>query len=291
MIRFRAPLVAALAVVSAVWLAGACGDGAQTPASPTASPSVDVTTTPPLGSFDPSPVPTLSQRAVALRYFGHSMFQMFTPDGITILMDPHGGIGYFERLLPITANVVTVSHNHFDHDKVLQGGSQTNVVRGLTLEDDEWIDVDNIVRGDVRIKSFPTFHDGEMGGEFGKNSMFLFEVAGLRILHAGDIGHLLDPDQVQSLGRVDVLLIPVGGFFTINAAQADRVIAQLEPKLVFPMHYGTEELDNFAQKDKLATIDGFLESKTEVERVEGNTYVIDKDDLPRTTTVVVLGFK
>ena len=291
MIRFRAPFVAALAIVSAVWLAGACGDGAQAPASPTASPPAGLPTIAPVGGFEPSPVPTLSQRAVALRYFGHSMFQMFTPDGTTILMDPHGGLGYFEGLLPITANVVTVSHNHFDHDKVLQGGSETNVVRGLTLEDDEWIDVDKTVRGDVRIKSFPTFHDGEMGGEFGKNSMFVFEVAGLRILHAGDIGHLLDPDQVQSVGRVDVLLIPVDGFFTINAAQADRVIAQLEPKLVFPMHYRAEELDNFAQKDKLATIDGFLERKTEVERVEGNTYVIDKDDLPQTTTVVVLGFK
>ena len=291
MIRFRVPLVAVLAIVSAVWLAGACGDGAQVPASQTASPPVGVPTVTPIGGFDPSPVPTLSERAVALRYFGHSMFQMFTPDGITILMDPHGGIGYFEGLLPITANVVTVSHNHFDHDKVLQGGSETNVVRGLTLEDDEWIDVDRMVGGDVRIRSFPTFHDGEMGDEFGKNTMFLFEVAGLRILHAGDLGHLLNPDQVQSVGRVDVLLLPVGGILTINAVKADRVIDQLKPKLVFPMHYKTEELDNFAQKEKLAIIDRFLRLKTEVERVEGNTYVIDEGDLPRTTTVVLLEFK
>lgn len=80
---------------------------------------------------------------------------------------------------------------------------------------------------------------------------------GLRILHAGDLGLVLTEDQVSATGAIDVLLIPVGGVFTIDPAEADRVIDQLQPKLVFPMHYRTDLLTGFPNKDKLATLDEY----------------------------------
>ena len=238
-----------------------------------------------------SPTPELSGGEVALRYLGHSMFQLFSPDGTTVLMDPHIGIGYHERGLGLEPNAVTVSHNHFDHDKVVEGGLGARIIRGLTVGDDEdWIPADQRV-GDVDISGIPTFHDDVQGQSRGKNTMFLFEVAGLRLLHAGDLGHLLTEEQLAMIGRIDVLLIPVGGVSTIDPTQADEVIEQLQPKLVIPMHYKTDVLMNFADRDQMATVDDYLGDKTNVERIEGNTFVVAEETLPETTTVVVLDFK
>jgi L-ascorbate metabolism protein UlaG (beta-lactamase superfamily) len=213
------------------------------------------------------------------------MFLLTSPGGTTVLTDPNSGIGYPKPALP-KIDLVVVSHDHFDHNKVDVAGPGVRVLKGL--QDGDWADIDETI-GDVRIRTIPTFHDDQQGAERGKNSMFLFEVAGMRILFAGDLGHVLTEEQVAAVGQVDILILPVGGYVTIGPAEATRVVEQLDPKLVVPMHYKTDVV-TFKDSDKLADVQPFLEGKT-VRRLGSNTLVLEEGTLPPTTTVVVMEFR
>lgn len=157
---------------------------------------------------------------------------MTSSDGIKILTDPFDkSVGY---PVPVTeADIVTTSHNHFDHNYVeavigsyaLFNSSGTHNARG------------------IRITGIPTFHDNYAGSKRGNNIVFIYEVDGLRICHCGDLGHILTSDQISLAGKVDILLLPVGGNFTINARQAIEVIEQLKPKVSIPMHFKTDLMD------------------------------------------------
>jgi L-ascorbate metabolism protein UlaG (beta-lactamase superfamily) len=213
------------------------------------------------------------------------MFLLQSPGGLEILIDPNSGIGYPKPALP-QIDLVVVSHEHFDHNKVEVAGKGVPVLRGL--QDGDWANIDETV-DDVQIRSIPTYHDDQQGGQRGKNSMLLFEVAGLRLLFAGDLGHVLTDEQLAAVGSVDVLLLPVGGEFTIGPAEATQVVDQLKPRLVVPMHYKTDVV-KFSGSDKLQGVEPFLEGKT-VERQDGNFTVIDKARLPETTTILVMGYQ
>lgn len=262
MLRFTVPgLLAALLAAAAVALA-ACGGGEEAPPSPEPAPSP-----PPEGT-------------VRITYYGHSMFTIETPDGITILTDPNQGIGYRAPDVPI--DVVTVSHEHFDHNKVeVAPGAQ--VLRGLT-EDGDWAEVDQFI-GDVRIRTIPTYHDAREGAERGKNAMFLFQVGDLTILHAGDLGHqdisFQSVEGLESALQPDVLLVPVGGHFTIGPEQADRVIAGMRPGIAIPMHYRTDALKDFPDAEKLATVEEFIGGKAYVRRQGSSSILIGPKPLPR----------
>ena len=120
---------------------------------------------------------------------------------------------------------------------------------------------------DVAIRSVGVYHDEEKGEKRGLNAVFVFEVGGLRMAHLGDLGHLLTDEQLPAIGPVDVVLVPVGGFFTIDAAQATKVIEQLKPRtIVMPMHYKTDVLTI----KELAPVDAFLQGKAKVRREKGN---------------------
>jgi L-ascorbate metabolism protein UlaG (beta-lactamase superfamily) len=125
--------------------------------------------------------------------------------------------------------------------------------------------------------------------ERGKNTIFVVEADGLRIVHLGDLGHLLTKDQIDKIGAVDVLMIPVGGVYTINGSEARKVIDQLKPKMyVIPMHYGTKVFDD------VLPLDEFLEDqkKENVKRMEStNELVIKTDFKPKEPQVVILGWK
>src|SRR5439155_18182068 len=109
-----------------------------------------------------------------------------------------------------------------------------------TADKKGWVKVDEKIK-DIAIRSVGVYHDEQKGAKFGLNTVFLFEVGGVRIAHLGDLGHLLTDQQLSAIGSVDVAMIPVGGFFTIDARQATRVLDQLRPRLiVLPMHYRTE---------------------------------------------------
>jgi len=168
-----------------------------------------------------------------IEFLGQACFVLTTEDGTRIVTDPYavgGGIGYAE--VGVSADGVTVSHGHFDHANVEGVGGKPVVidsVAGGTV-------------GPVKVRGIPTWHDATGGSERGKNIVFLIEADGLRVVHLGDLGHALTADQAEAIGQVDVLLVPVGGFYTIDATTAAAVAEALGAAVIIPMHYKTDKV-------------------------------------------------
>jgi L-ascorbate metabolism protein UlaG (beta-lactamase superfamily) len=202
-----------------------------------------------------------------LTYLGQSCFVLESPGGARVVMDPiPAGLGYS---LPsdLGAQAITISHEHADHNNVALVKGEPKVLRGLTEEKTGWTRVRAKVK-DVTIRSVGTYHDAQEGKERGLNAVFIFEVGGQRIAHLGDLGHELSGKQLREIGRVDVVLVPVGGVYTLDSAGATKVIAQLRPRtIVVPMHYKTDVLTI----KELAKVDAFLAGKSAVRRESGNT--------------------
>lgn len=167
-----------------------------------------------------------------IKYLGHSCFKITSGAGTVVVTDPYSpqtGL----VLGPISADVVTVSHHHFDHDAV--GGVQGRPVIidklcGCTVKD-------------VKINSVKSFHDDAHGRLRGGNIIFKFLIDGLTVCHLGDLGENCSEELAKSIGRADVLLIPVGGNYTIDAARAMAYVKRLEPSVVVPMHYHVNGLN------------------------------------------------
>ncbi len=238
---------------SAGLVVAACSDGDASPKAPD--------------------VPIIENRGTAeLTWWGQAMFTLVATDGTRVVFDPYSEIGYqVPTAAELAADVMTVSHEHPDHNNVALAGDAT-VLRGLV--DGDWVDIDETF-GDTRIYSIESFHDSSNGQERGLNTIFVIETGGLRIAHLGDYGESeLTGDQLDDLGAIDVLLIPVGGVFTIDAAGATAIVEQIGPRMVIPMHYGTPSLSI-----GLEAVDAFLEGKNA--REFGNSTVgFDIDALP-----------
>ncbi|MCL2150439.1 MAG: MBL fold metallo-hydrolase [Dehalococcoidia bacterium] len=162
-----------------------------------------------------------------ITYLGHSCFKIRGKQA-TIVTDPYGPeTGY--GLGKAAANIVTVSHDHPDHNYASGVGGDPRIIsRPGEYE----------VAG-VLIIGIPTFHDNEKGAKRGKNTVFALEADELSLCHLGDLGHPLTDDQLEAIGRVDVLMVPVGGVYTIGASSAAALVRQMDPRIVLPMHYRT----------------------------------------------------
>ncbi len=166
-----------------------------------------------------------------INWLGHSCFRI-RGSHATVITDPYSpSLGY--SLGKPTAHIVTVSHQHLGH----------SYIQGIDGEPRLVTEPGEYEISGVLIIGIATFHDEEKGQKRGKNSAYLIEVDEVSVCHLGDLGHVLTTDQVEELGNVDVLLLPVGGVSTINAPMAAEVVRQLEPKVVVPMHYKTEALN------------------------------------------------
>ena len=219
---------------------------------------------------------------VKIRWFGHSCFLITSKQGVKILTDPFSPqVGY--PIPKVAPDLVVVSHEHFDHNYVQMAKGNPRIIRGLDEITKDWKKVDEKFK-DVHIYTVASYHDPLKGKLRGKNSILVIEISGIRIIHLGDLGHLLSPEQIKKIGRVDVLMIPVGGVFTIDARQADQVINQLNPKLIFPMHYKTEVC-----KLSINGLEGFIKDKDNVKKMGKNLFVIDK--LPEKPEIIVLSWK
>jgi len=222
-----------------------------------------------------------------LTWFGQSCFLLEAASGARIVMDPiPNNIGYSPPQ-ELRADAVTISHEHLDHNNVALIGGKPRVLRGLTPDKKGWVRIEEKIK-DIAVRSVGVYHDDELGKKRGLNTVFIFEVGGIRIAHLGDLGHLLTDDQLSAIGSVDVVLVPVGGAFTIDARQATRVVDQLRPRLiVVPMHYKTDVLT----VKELATVDAFLSGRTDVRREKSNT--LDLTPVKRRTSaeIVVLNYK
>jgi len=137
----------------------------------------------------------------------------------------------------------------------------------------------------ILIVGIATFHDGEKGRNRGKNTAYLMQVDEVSVCHLGDLGHVLTVEQVEELGNVDVLLLPVGGVSTINAPVATEVVRQLGPKVVIPMHYKTEVL-----KRELEPVDKFLKEIGVKQANPQPKLSISRSSLPDSTQVVLLNY-
>lgn len=180
---------------------------------------------------------------VQISWYGQSFFTIKSSKGTIIATDPHL-IQEYGRVQGIKADIITMSHSHNDHTQVgaIENSRDAKIIPGFKgigkLAD--WNLVDEDVK-DVHIRSVGVYHDGMEGLKYGKNTIFIFDVDGWKIVHLGDLGHLLTPAQLKKIGPVDVLMIPVGGIYTLNGSEAKQVVEQLKPKeYIFPMHCGTK---------------------------------------------------
>jgi len=225
---------------------------------------------------------------VTLTYLGQATFVMSTSTGLKALIDPVAQ-GMYKNAPVDGVDVVTVSHEHPDHNYVQLATGSPAVVRGLA--DGEFARIDQTVKG-VRIRTVGSMHDAQQGAQRGKNAIFVFELPGLKVVHLGDLGHLLDAQQVSAIGPADVLLIPVSGGPTIDPKTAVEVMGQLSAKVVVPMHYGTGAMAGRSggRGFSLGGVDEFLkvlDSGTKVVQ-EGHAVTLTAGKLPAARTVMVM---
>jgi L-ascorbate metabolism protein UlaG (beta-lactamase superfamily) len=229
-------------------------------------------------------------KEVKLRWFGQSFFQLETARRFKIVFDPHA-IPNFGRPL-VTGDMVLITHPHNDHDQVAAldpKPKDADVYRGVVETKpgkQEWKAIDE-KRGPIHFRNVGTFHDAVSGMQRGKNSIWIVEVDGLTFCHMGDLGHELSADQVKAIGKVDVLMIPVGGIYTINGEQAKKTIEQIKPRLyIIPMHYAVPGYDDLIGPDE------FLEGQKHVQKMTNtNELVIPLDMKANAPTTVLLGWK
>jgi L-ascorbate metabolism protein UlaG (beta-lactamase superfamily) len=215
--------------------------------------------------FLASHVSAQQPKQLSIRWHGQAFFEIKTSAGTRIVIDPHAIEAFGERK-NIKADLICISHLHNDHTQVgvienYEPSKFKQMVR-LGLKDEkgdgkrvDWNILDEKFK-DVHITTVGVYHDDMRGMMRGKNTVFILEVDGLRIVHLGDLGHLLSKEQIKKIGPVDVLMIPVGGVYTINGTEAKQVVEQLKPKrYILPMHYG------FKGYDALLTVDEFLDEQ------------------------------
>jgi len=208
---------------------------------------------------------------VDITWLGHSCFRIKGNQAV-IITDPFPpDLGY--SLGKQTANIVTVSHEHPSHSYFKGIGGEPRLIKGPGE-----YEISNVL-----IIGIATFHDSVKGQSRGKNTVYLMEIDGVAVCHLGDIGHVLNDEQVEEMGTVDVLLLPVGGVNTINAAMAAEVIRKLEPKAVIPMHYKTPAL-----KRELDPVEDFLKEMGMGQVEPRPRLSISRSNLPISTQVFVL---
>ena len=209
-----------------------------------------------------------------VKWLGHASFLITAGDGTTIITDPYAPD---ERLkyAPIneSADIVTVSHGHGDHANVSAVKGSPDVVEGSGTHQ---------VKG-IAINGVPTYHDDQSGSQRGPNVIFRLNVDGVNVCHLGDLGHPISQVQTDEIGEVDVLLLPVGGFFTIDAAVATQVAGLIKPRVVIPMHFRNPKCDF-----PIADVEPFLANKQSVSRPDSSEVEFQKESLPTDTEVIVL---
>ncbi|MDN5276079.1 MAG: hypothetical protein PWR01_44 [Clostridiales bacterium] len=211
-----------------------------------------------------------------ITWFGHACFRLVSDSGVTIITDPFDEtVGY--ELPDEQADIVTVSHQHFDH----------NYVQGVPGNPEVISKIGNFYVKDIPIKGIKSYHDDQGGNKRGINIMYVFDIDGIKVCHLGDLGHTLAGEQVEQIGDVDMLLVPVGGTYTIDARAAADVVASLKPSIVIPMHYKTDRIDF-----PIDGVDKFLKIMGGGIHLNHHTLEVKKQDLEgKETRIMVLDYK
>ncbi len=203
---------------------------------------------------------------------GHASFRLKGKQK-TVVTDPYGeDVGKFPK--DVEADVMTVSHGHFDHNAKEKVKGTPFVIDGPG----------EFEVGGVSVVGIPLFHDDKHGEDRGANTAFVIEMDGLRVAHLGDLGHKLSESELEEIGSIDIALVPVGGTYTIGAKQAKEVVSQIDPSYVIPMHYKQEGITI----EGLAGLDEFLKEMGKPDIVPVAKLSVVADKVPEELTVVVL---
>jgi len=210
-----------------------------------------------------------------IKWLGHSSFLLESERGIKIITDPFDEtLGY--KMPRIKVNIVTVSHEHFDHNFVRGIKGKPVVFKGLVNRESH----------KMEFRGISSYHDSVYGGQRGPNTIFVIKAEGLKLCHLGDLGHILSSDKLTEIGSVDILFIPVGGFYTIDSNQATQIIKDIKPKIAIPMHYKTKAI-----KFSIDPVEIFLSGKDKVKKLESSEFEIKSETLPKDTHIYVLQYE
>ena len=207
-----------------------------------------------------------------VKWLGHASFLITSGSGVKIVTDPYAPD---ERLhygeINESADIVTMSHDHFDHGNIAAVKGKPQGIRG-----------DAEIKG-IKFRGIATAHDASGGKERGSNTVFCFEADRVKVCHLGDLGHEPTAEQAAQVGAVDVLLLPVGGFYTIDATAASRIAGQLNPGVIIPMHFKNSKC-NFP----IAGVEEFLRGKKDISQPDASEVEFRAGEMPPTTQIIVL---
>ena len=220
--------------------------------------------------------PAAASGGVEIKWFGHSFFQITSSQGTKIITDPFGAMGF--PMPEVWPNVVTVGREHGNHNNVSLAKGAPLVLRGMKDGGQDWNEI-NLQFRDVLIYNVPVHQRGVPGfPEALKGSAFVFEVDGLCICHSGDVSEPFNEDQLQLIGHVDILLQTIGGVYTIGPEEAKKVVKQLNPKIVVPMHYWYH----------MGVLERFTDGPYPPRFSNANSFTVSKDTLPFDTEIYIL---
>jgi L-ascorbate metabolism protein UlaG (beta-lactamase superfamily) len=212
-----------------------------------------------------------------IKWYGHSAFLITSDQGAKIMIDPYepgafgGQLSYGK--IKDQVDIVLTSHDHADHNYTKDLPGTPQIVKGSGSK---------TAKG-ISMKGISTYHDPSQGSERGSNTIFTLKIDNIQLCHLGDLGHLLSDKELAEIGPVDILLIPVGGFFTIDPKEATRVAEQIKPKILIPMHFKTAKCGF-----PIAPVEDFLKGKTNSKRPKASEATFDKATLPQQMEIVVL---
>jgi L-ascorbate metabolism protein UlaG (beta-lactamase superfamily) len=212
-----------------------------------------------------------------IKWYGHAAFLITSDQGVKIITDPYESGAFGGQLtygkIKDQGDIVITSHDHADHNDIKSLPGSPQIVKGSGSK---------AVKG-IQFIGIPSYHDPSKGSERGTNTIFTFNVDGIQICHLGDLGHILSDKELAEIGPVDLLLIPVGGYFTIDPKEATKVSEQIKPKVLIPMHFKTEKCGF-----PIAPVDDFLKGKSNVKRTGKNEVTFDKATFPKQMEIVIL---
>ena len=209
-----------------------------------------------------------------ITYMGHDQFYLQSETGFALLTDPFDPYVNFP-MQEIKADAVTISHEHDDHNYIKKVTGTPTIIRTFGVHK---------LTDSVSAEGIPSFHDEEQGAKRGKNMIYKIKMDGLTVTHLGDLGHLPDSFLYMMLSRTDILLTPVGGFYTIDAKQAAEICRNLKPRTIIPMHYKTEKhgLTN------IAMLSEFLEAIKPLEPTYLQSLEVTRESLSSLPPLAVL---
>ena len=208
---------------------------------------------------------------VLVKWWGHACFEIRSQ--VTVITDPHDGKSVNMDAPAVKADIILVSHGHDDH----ASGKEAVGKRGSKILDH----AGSFEESGVKINGIDFFHDDAKGAKRGKNTVFTFELDSIRFAHLGDLGHILTELEVEKIGAIDVLMIPVGGKYTIDSTAATMIVNKMKPRIAIPMHYRVPGLQY-----PISDVEPFLVGKN-VNRIGRTEIEYVKESLPNPTRIDV----